>query len=191
MPEYQSWDDEPEEPPQRSAADITEAEKYQFLQLRRQGYDRREAALVLGYRARPWRALTSLKSPFYDEEFAKSDLEATNSLEAKLNLVDQIREEVKRRAFAGSERLLEKMAMVYVPEWAVLRQKNVEVNVRAILEQKLPQIPTELLQKVIAAIDAGETIEDAEILELLDDELPPGGNPDEPSEKSDGNDDPA
>jgi hypothetical protein len=195
MPEYESWDDQPEEAPEKGVADITEAQKYEFLQLTRQGYDRREAALALGYKARPWRALTSPASMFYDEEFTTSYMEAKNSLEAQMHFTEQVREEVKRRALTDSDRLLEKLAMVHLPEWSVLRQKDVNVNVRAVIEQAAKELPTELLKRVLDALESGETIEDAEIFELppaVQDALPPSGNSDEPSEKDDdGDDDPA
>lgn len=172
MPEYDDGFDEEESLPEKGVADITAGEKYEFLQLIRQGYDRREAALALEYRARPWRALTSPLSPFYDEDFTNAYYEALGSPDAKMNYVERLREEVHRRAMTDSDRLLEKEAMVHLPEWAVLRQKEVNINVRAIFEQELKSLPTELLNKVIEALEQGMVVEAAPADVL---ELPPAG----------------
>jgi hypothetical protein len=159
----------------RHADDITEADKYEFLQMVRQGLDRREAARTLGFTARPWRALTSPLSPFYDEDFTNAYAEAKGSPESKMHYVERLREEVRRRAFTDSDRLLEKEAMVHLPEYDVLRQKNVNVNVRAIFEQRLKMLPTDLLKQVLERLEgrAPEEIEDAEYREL-----PPAVNDD-------------
>ena len=171
MPEFDYDGESEEELPARGVADITETEKYEFLQLIRQGYDRREAALALRYRARPWRALTSPLSPYYDEEFTNAYFDAKGSPDAKMNYVERLRDRVRELAFAGETRLIEKEAMVHLPEWAVLRQKTVDINVHAILEQQLKILPTELLQRVMDFLENGGDLdeleaEDAEIFEL-------------------------
>jgi hypothetical protein len=176
-PEFEYEDEEEwKDAPEKGVADITPGEKYEFLQLIRQGYDRREAALALEYKARPWRALTSPLSPFYDEEFTNSYYEACGSPDTRMNYVERLREEVRRRAMTDSDRLLEKEAMVHLPEYAVLRQKDVNVNIRAVFEQQLKGLPTELLERVLDALESGETIDaaDAEVLEL-----PPAGGSDD------------
>jgi hypothetical protein len=157
------------------AADITEAEKTQFLQLVRQGHNRQEAAKIIGYKARPWRAVCSPSSPFYDEDFANGYAEAIGSPEAKLYFVERLREETMRRALLDSDRLLEKLMLVHDPDWIPLRQKDVNVNIHAYIQQHFKDLPTELLEQLLTALDAeasGEIV-DAEISEL-----PPGGNGD-------------
>lgn len=139
-----------------SAADITESEKVEFLQLVRQGYNRQEAAAALGYKARPWRAITSPASPFYDESFTDAYSDAIGSPEFKLNALERMREEGYRRAMLDSDRLLEKWLMVHDPEWVVLRQKDVNVNIHAVIQQHFKDLPTELLEQLLAALDAGE-----------------------------------
>lgn len=176
MPEYDYGEESEEELPERGVADITEVEKYEFIQLILQGYDRREAALALRYKARPWRSLTSTLSPFYDEEFTNAYGEAKGSPEAKMNYVERLRDRIRELAFDGETRLLEKEGMVHLPEWAVLRQKTVDINVHAILEQQLKILPTELLKRVLDVLENGGEIEaeDAEIFEL-----PPAGESDQ------------
>lgn len=158
------------------AADITEAEKAQFLQLVRQGHNRQEAANVLGYRARPWRAVCSPTSPHYDEDFAVAYAEAVGSPEAKHYFLERLREETQRRALIDSDRLLEKMMLVHDPDWVPLRQKDVNVNIHAYIQQHFKDLPTHLLEQLLAALDAEAA---DEIVEGEIHELPPGGNEDD------------
>lgn len=183
----EEWDDgPPDELLHSNVADITESEKADFLQLIRQGYDRREAAKILGYKARPWRSLTSPLSSFYDEAFTNAYFTALGSPDTKMQYVERLRERVRQFAFEGEVRLLEKEAMVHLPEWAVLRQKDVNVNVLAVFEQHLKELPTDLLKQVLDRLEAGDSledataIEDAEILELPppSDDVPPAGETD-------------
>lgn len=165
--------EEEEEPKfEKTAADITEQEKVEFLQLLRQGYNRQEIAEYLGYRARPWRAICSPASPNYDETFANAFAEAKGSPEARLNFLERLRSETTRRAMMDSDRLLEKLMLVHDPEWAVLREKNLSVNIHAILEQRFKDLPTDLLKQLYEAMKDG----DDEVIEAADfKELPPAG----------------
>ena len=161
-----------EEAGQLTAADITPAEKVQFLQLARQGYNRQEAAEALGYSARPWRAITSTASPYYDEEFANAYAEVRGSPEAKLNFLERLREETTRRGLMDSDRLLEKLMMVHDPDWQVLRQKDVNVDISVVLQQRFKDLPTPLLKQLLDALDQTEK---GEIVEGEYAELPAGG----------------
>lgn len=152
------------------ASDITEAEKAQFLQLTRQGYDRQEAAKILGYKARPWRAVCSTSSPFYDEDFAVAYADAVGSPEAKHYFLERLREETQRRALNDSDRLLEKLMLVHDPDWVPLRQKDVNVNIHAYIQQHFKDLPTDLLERLLEALD-GEAA--GEITEGEFSELPP------------------
>lgn len=164
---------EPEELPERGVADITEAEKYEFLHLTRQGLDRREAAVVLGYKARPWRALTSPLSPFYDEEFTNAYGQAKSSPEASMNYQDRLRERINEFAMAGEVRLLEKLGMVHLPEWKILREKDTNVNVRVVFQQALKDLPLELLERVLEELDKGGKMSD--VIDAEFSALPPAG----------------
>lgn len=156
-----------------TASDITAAEKAQFLQLVRQGHNRQEAAKVIGYKARPWRAVCSPASPFYDEDFANAYADAIGSPEAKLYFLERLREETVRRALTDSDSLLTKLMLVHDPEWAPLRQKDVNVNIHAYIQQHFKDLPTDLLEQLLSALDkeaAGEIVE-GEVHEL-----PPAGD---------------
>lgn len=146
-----------------TAADITVAEKAEFLQLARQGFNRQEAAAAIGYTARPWRAICSPESRFYDEEFTNSYAEVRGSPEAKLNFIERLREETTRRAMLDSDRLLEKLMLVHDPDWIPLRQKDVNVNIHAVIQQHFKDLPTELLEQLLAALDSAAG--DGEIVE--------------------------
>ena len=156
-----------------TAADITEAEKVQFLELVRQGHNRQEAGKVLGYKARPWRAICSPSSPHYDEDFANAYADAIGSPEAKFHFIERLREETTRRALTDSDRLLEKLMLVHDPDWVPLRQKDVNVNIHAYIQQHFKDLPTELLEQLLAALEGQEEIVEGEVHEL-----PPGGNED-------------
>jgi len=158
-------DEVDEAPPEKAVADITEGEKYEFLQNIRIGLDRSEAARKLGYKGRHFSALCSPLSPFYDEEFARDYGEAIGSMEHSQYRLERLREEGFRRAMLDSDRLLEKFLMVYDPDFAVLRKQDVNINVNALIQQRLKVLPTSLIEQILAALEAGETI-DAEILEL-------------------------
>jgi hypothetical protein len=156
---------------ERQVSEITEAEKVEFLQLIRQGLDRQEAANALDYKGRHFRAICSPQSPYYDEDFARAYGEAIGSLEHEQHRLERLRAEGFRRAMTDSDRLLEKYLMVYDPDWAVLRQKDVNVNVHAIIQQRLKVLPTDLLEQVLAALDKAELeqveqVEDAEFRAL-------------------------
>lgn len=156
---------------ERNAGQIDEAEKYEFLQLIQQGLDRSEAARSLGYVGRHFRALCSPQSPFYDEEFARSYGESIGSLEHAQHRLERLRTEAYRRALTDSDRLLEKLLMVYDPDWEALRtqRQDINVNIHAFVQQHFSQLPTEKLEQILAWIEETEqnTIEGSAI------ELPP------------------
>lgn len=160
-----------------TASDITPAQKAEFLQLSRQGFNRQEAAGALGYKARVWRGICSPESRHYDEEFANAYAEVRGSPEAKLNFIERLRDETHRRAMLDSDRLLEKLMLVHDPDWVPLRQKDVNVNIHAVIQQHFKDLPTELLEQLLAALDKADgdpqLIENAEYHELA--QLPPGG----------------
>lgn len=151
---------------ERTTADISEAEKFEFLQRIREGLNRQEAAKTLDYKGRHFRALCSPQSRFYDEEFARSYGEAIGSLEHEQYRLERLRAEAQRRALTDSDRLLEKMLMVYDPDWQKLREKDVNVNVHAVIENYFKALPTERLQQILAWYEEGHEIVEGELAEL-------------------------
>lgn len=169
----EQWEfSEDDDKKERSVSEIKETDKYEFLQMIRHGLDRQEAANALGFHGRHFRALCSPKSRFYDEDFARSYGEAIGSMEHEQHRLERLRAEGFRRAMTDSDRLLEKYLMVYDPDWAVLRQRDVNVNVNALIEQRLKVLPTALLEQVLAALDSQAEVEPAQDAEFR--ELGPG-----------------
>ena len=158
--------DDDDAPPPRSTADITEAEKYEFLRHVQVGLNRSEAAHILGYKGRHFRSLCSPKSIYYDEAFAHDYGQAISSLEYEHNRLERLRDEAQRRAMSGSDRLLEKLLMVHDPDWEVLRTKEVNVNIEAVVTQYFKGLPTDKLQQILAWVEEQEQIEDAEFQAL-------------------------
>lgn len=148
---------EEEEEDDKQTSDITEAEKVEFLQMIRQGLNRMEAARVLGYKARCWRAVCSPHSQFYDEDFANAYAEAANSPEHQSHFLERLRSETMRRAMLDSDRLLEKLNMVHDPEWAVLRQKDVNVSINVLIQQAFKTLPTEKLEQLLAWLEENDS----------------------------------
>lgn len=152
--------------PERNPGDISEAEKYQFLHSIRGGLNPSEAAHALGYKGRHFRSIRSPKSMFYDEDFTREYGQAISSVEYEHNRLERLRAAAQSRALSGSDRLLEKLLMVYDPDWAVLREKSTEVNVnvRHFIETHFRSLPTEKLEEILALMD--ENTVDAEVLEI-------------------------
>lgn len=152
---------------ERTVADITEAEKVEFLQGIRHGLDRQESARTLGYKARCFRALCSPQSHFYDEEFARSYGEAIGSLEHEQFRLERLRSEAFRRAMTDSDKLLEKLLMVYDPEWQKLRERDVNVNVHTVIENYFRSLPSDKLQQILDWYEESQgEIVDGQVLEL-------------------------
>jgi hypothetical protein len=158
------------EPREQTAGEITPAQKVEFIQLVRQGLNRQEAAFALEVKPRHFRSICSPQSPFYDEEFARSYGEAIGSLEHEQHRLERLRAEAQRRALVDSDRLLEKLLMVYDPDWQILRQKEVNVSVDVIVQRVFKNLPTERLEQILSWMeeqeDRIEGIEDADFKEL-------------------------
>jgi hypothetical protein len=164
-------EDEDEE--EKHTSDITEAEKVEFLQHIRAGLNRMEAARVLGYKGRHWRALGSPHSQFYDEDFARAYAEAIGSFEYAEHRLERLRAETQRRAMMDSDRLLEKMMMVHDPEWSVLRQKDVNVSINVLIQQVFKTLPTEKLEQLLAWLEEGNDPDTLDAADFMAPALPP------------------
>lgn len=147
---------------ERTVSEITEAEKAQFLIYIRQGLNRQEAANQLDFKGRHFRALCSPESKFYDEDFAAAYGDAIGSLEHRAGHLERLRAEANRRALTDSDRLLEKLLMVYDPDWQVLRQKDVNVNVNVLVERVFSKLPLERKRELLSWLEELEGAEDAE-----------------------------
>ena len=154
----------------RSPGEITDAHKYEFLQHIRGGMNRAEAAEMIGFYGRHFRAVCSPASMFYDEDFAGDYAREIGSLEHAEGRLERLRAEAQRRALGGSDRLLEKLLMVHDPDWAKLREtkSEVEVNVRHFIETHFEKLSAAQIEELLATLDSGqiEAPVDAEYHEL-------------------------
>jgi hypothetical protein len=157
-----------------TAGDISETDKFEFLQMIRQGMNPQEASRALGHKPRHFRSLRSPQSRYFDEEFKNDFEEANNSFEHADAELERLRAEVWRRAMLDSDRLIEKLSLIKDPEWEVLRQKDVNVNVQVLVQRVFKDLPTEQLRQILAWVQAheGGEITEAEFSEL------PSGNAD-------------
>jgi hypothetical protein len=164
--ERPEWRDDSSKHRERSPGDISAAEKYEFLHLVRQGLNRKEAANMLGYKGRHFRSICSPLSMFYDEEFAAEYGQVIGSVEFAHNHLERLRDAATERALGGSDRILEKLLMIHDPDWKVLREREVNVNIRQVLEMHFRSLPTERLEQLLSWMDEMETIDATEVREL-------------------------
>ena len=147
---------------ERTAGDISEGEKLEFIQLVRQGLNRQEAAHTLDLTPRLFRSLCSPHSPFYDEDFARSYGDAIGSLEYEQHRLERLRAEAQRRALLDSDRLLEKLLMVYDPDWQKLREKETKITVDIVVQRVFNKLPTDKMEQLVAWL---EELEQANVIE--------------------------
>jgi hypothetical protein len=108
---------------------ITQEMKVDFLEHMRSGLTRPEAAKLVGSTGSRFRSLCNPDSVNYDERFTRiyNEVMAAGG-EHEQNRLELIRSEVMRRAMEGEVRLLEKLSIVYDPDWAFFRNQRVEVQ---------------------------------------------------------------
>lgn len=138
---------------------ITEEVKERFLDLIAQGYTRPEAAAALDTSARQLRALCNPASHRYDENFHRCYQQITaKGGEHEHALAERLESAAVERGLRSSDRLLEKLLVVYHPEWKVHRpqgmpQLNVNIDEVKMLFQSMSD---ETLQRVIAELESKE-----------------------------------
>lgn len=108
---------------------ITQEMMVEFLEHLRSGLTRPEAAKLVGSTGTRFRALCNPDAANYDERFTRIyDEVMVSGGEHEQNRLEMIRAEVMRRALEGEVRLLEKLSIVYDPDWAFFRNQRVEVQ---------------------------------------------------------------
>lgn len=116
-------------PPVRGTA-ISEEQKLEFLDYVRQGYIRPEAAKKVSpnLNGSQFRRLCNPESVHYDERFARIYKQIIDSGEHDENRLEQLRSAALKRALVESDRLLEKLLLIYDPDWEPLRTQRVDIN---------------------------------------------------------------
>ena len=131
---------------------ITEEQKLDFLELTRAGYLRPEAARIVGSTGSRFRALCNPEGQNYDERFARIYNSIHESGEHEANRLDRLREAAFTRAILESDRLLEKLMLIYDPHWEPLRTQRVDINanIESFVQQHFGKLNAEQIRQVIA-----------------------------------------
>lgn len=135
---------------------LSAEQKLDFLEHTRQGHNRHVAAGMVGAKGSQFRALCSENSQYYDERFARVYREIHESGEFEDNRLELLRGEAMVRALKDSDRLIEKLLLLYDPDWQPLRTQRVDVNasLEVWAQNALPGISNETLQRVIAELES-------------------------------------
>lgn len=134
------------------AYELTQDNKATFIELIRAGHKPDAAAKEIGSTGTQFRRLRNPDGEHYDPDHAAQFHQAINSEEHHAAFLERIRSAVWNRAEAGSDRMLEKLSLIYDPDWEPLRNPNLNVNVNMVA-RVLPYISDDVLA---AAIEAAE-----------------------------------
>jgi hypothetical protein len=112
-----------------SYEDITDDLKERFLDLIASGYTRPEAATALGASARQLRSLCNPQSHRYDDDFHRRYAKLTEKDgEHQHALVERLQTAAVERGLRSSDRLLEKLLVMYHPDWEIHRPQAMQMN---------------------------------------------------------------
>ncbi len=134
------------------AGDITAEDKADFLKAIYEGQNRQQAAEQLDTTGTQFRRLCNPTSEHYDGDFADAYRVAITSESHETGRLEEIRDLVWERARSGDTRMIEKLAMIYDPDWASIRHQNLNVNVN-LLARMMPHISTAELERAYAELE--------------------------------------
>ena len=134
------------------ADELTAKDKADFLKAIYEGQNRQQAAAQLDSTGTQFRRLCNPTSEHYDEKFADAYKLAITSEAHEQGRLEEIRDLVWERARKGDTRMIEKLAMIYDPDWATLRHQNLNVNVQMVARM-LPHISTAELERALAELE--------------------------------------
>jgi hypothetical protein len=137
----------------RYADELTAEDKADFLKAIYEGQNRQQAAEQLDSTGTQFRRLCNPISEHYDPEFADAYKLAITSEAHEQGRLEEVRDLVWQRARAGDTRMIEKLAMIYDPDWATLRHQNLNVNVQMVARM-LPHISTAELERALAELES-------------------------------------
>lgn len=135
------------------AYELTDAMKAEFVALIREGHKPDSAARQIGSTGTQFRRLRNPDSEHYDADFAKAYKDAITSEEHRSSHLERIRDAVWHAAENGNARILEKLSLIYDPDWEPLKNANLNVNVQMIA-RVLPYLSTDELERAIAQAEA-------------------------------------
>jgi hypothetical protein len=135
------------------AGDITAEDKADFLVAIYEGQNRQQAAEQLDSTGTQFRRLCNPTSEHYDAKFADAYRLAITSESHEHGRLEEIRDLVWDRARNGDTRMIEKLAMIYDPDWATIRHQNLNLNVN-LLARMMPHFSTAELERAYAELEA-------------------------------------
>lgn len=138
---------------------ITEDLKDKFLDLVANGYTRPEAAAALDASARQFRSLCNPQSHRYDDKFAKEYARLTEKDgEHHTAMVERLHNAAVDRALNGrSDRILEKMLVIYHPDWAIHRPQAMQINFKVDeMRAVFAELSDDTLEKMVRELQEKE-----------------------------------
>lgn len=149
---------------------ITDDLKEKFLDLVASGYTRPEAAAALDASPRQFRSLCNPQSHRYDEDFHRRYAKLTErDGEHHAALVERLRAATLERGLRSSDRLLEKLNVIYDPDWEVHKPQAMQMNFKVdemkvlfagLSDDTLQKMVFELEQKQQGELGSGDDIID-------------------------------
>lgn len=137
----------------RTGQAISEEQKLDFLEYYRQGYIRPEAAKKVDpdLNGSQFRRLCNPESVHYDERFARIYKQITDSGEHEDNRLDQLRGAALKRALVESDRLLEKLLIIYDPDWAMFQSQKIDIsaNMESVVHQHFGHLSAAQIRQIL------------------------------------------
>lgn len=152
------------------ARELTAEDKDEFLRLICEGMSPDVAARELGSTGTQFRRLRNPLGEHYDPAFAEAFKAAITSDAHEQGRLERIRDLIWKRAEAGDVKILEKLALIYDPDWQPLRHQNLNVNMN-VLARALPFISTAELERAVAELEKTEedgTIEGGRVIQIAE-----------------------
>jgi hypothetical protein len=140
------------------ADELTAQDRADFIQAILEGQNRQQAAEQLGSTGTQFRRLCNPESVHYDATFATDYQAAITSEAHEQGRLEEIRDLVWERARKGDSKMIEKLALIYDPDWATLRHQNFNVNVQMVARM-LPHISTAELERALAELEQENVVE--------------------------------
>lgn len=142
----------------KMAFEISAEDKAMFLDLIYEGMNPAQAAKEIDSTGTQMRRLRNPVSTHYDKAFDNAFRAAITSEEHEQRRIERIRDLVWDRAEHGDTKMIEKLALIYDPDWQTLRHQNLNVNVQMVARM-LPHISTAELERALAELDREDVVE--------------------------------
>ncbi len=134
---------------------ITDDVKERFLDLIEAGHTRPEAAAAVDQSARVFRSMCNPASHRYDPGFAEAYAELTKKDGAFDNgMLERLEHAAFERAIRSSDRLLEKLLIIYSPEWKIHQPQAMQINLNIDeIRATFGELSDETLQQMMAELE--------------------------------------